>query len=54
MVSLADNITTYIGDSNDSKPTEVLENSMFLERDTGIVYYFDGSAWQVFGGSEEE
>ena len=44
-------ITELIGLSADEKPTG--ENiglySLFLELDTGDMYYFDGSAWQQVG-----
>lgn len=44
------------GLSTDSKPTEEFSgakvgvNSLFLELDTGDVYYFTGSAWTKVGG----
>ena len=42
------------GLSTDTKPTKaegmnIGNNSLFLEVDTGDVYYFDGSAWQKVG-----
>ena len=46
----------FKGLSADSKPTgevngkKVGVNSLFLELDTGDVYYFTGSAWAKFGG----
>lgn len=39
-----------IGLSTDTKPTNVDANSMFLELDTGNLYYFTGSAWAKVGG----
>lgn len=43
---------TYQGLSTDTpKPTEgVAVNSIFLELDTGDIYYYDGSEWAKFGG----
>lgn len=40
----------YSGLSTDTKPTNCSINSLFLELDTGDVYYFDGSAWAKVGG----
>lgn len=49
-------ITELIGLSSDAKPTG--ENigiySLFLELDTGSIYYFDGSAWQQAGAGSVE
>ena len=40
----------YRGLHNDTKPTEdVAENDLFLELDTGDVYYFDGTEWLKVG-----
>ena len=40
----------YLGLSTDNKPDfEVAINALFLELDTGKVYYFDGSDWQEVG-----
>lgn len=42
----------YLGLSTDNKPTaRVAINSLFLELDTGDVYYFDGSTWSKVGGN---
>ena len=42
--------TAYEGLSTDPKPTEnVVQNSLFLELDTGDFYYFDGSGWAKVG-----
>lgn len=42
--------TSYQGLSTDEKPTEnVPINSLFLELDTGKIYYFDGSDWTEVG-----
>ena len=46
----------FLGDSLDEKPTGDYEgfpigaNSTFLELNTGDVYFYDGSAWNLFGG----
>lgn len=41
----------FSGLSTDTKPTEdVSVNSLFLELDTGNIYYFDGEAWAKVGG----
>lgn len=44
-------ITELIGLTTDSKPTaeSIGLYSLFLELDTGDVYYFDGSEWQKVG-----
>ena len=40
----------YKGLSTDTKPTETVPvNALFLELDTGDIYYFDGSAWAKVG-----
>lgn len=44
----------FKGLSTDSKPTSwkgstIANNSLFLELDTGDVYYFNGSAWAKVG-----
>lgn len=39
----------YKGLSTDTKPTDCAVNSLFLELDTGDLYYFDGSAWAKVG-----
>ncbi len=42
--------TEYLGLSTDTKPTkDVAVNSLFLELDTGNVYYFNGEAWTKVG-----
>ena len=35
----------FIGTADDTKPDFAPENSLFLEIDTGLVYYYDGSDW---------
>ena len=39
----------YKGLSTDTRPSDCAVNSLFLELDTGNVYYYDGSAWQTVG-----
>lgn len=39
----------YKGLSTDEKPADCAENSLFLELDTGKIYYFDGEAWNELG-----
>lgn len=52
---LPDIYREYSGLSTDSKPVEnVGVNSLFLELDTGDVYYFDGVDWSEVGGSGDE
>ena len=41
----------YLGLSTDEKPTAVPVNTLFLELDTGDIYYFDGEDWQKVGGN---
>ena len=52
-ISTNGNIKNYMGLSGEDKPTEGLATgSLFIELDTGTVYYFseaDGD-WAVFGG----
>jgi hypothetical protein len=41
----------FAGLSTDTKPTEgIAENSLFLELDTGDIYYFTGATWAKVGG----
>lgn len=41
----------FKGVSGDTKPTEGIGvNSLFLELDTGDVYYYTGEAWAKVGG----
>ena len=40
----------YKGLSTDTKPTETAPvNALFLELDTGNVYFFNGSTWAKVG-----
>lgn len=40
------------GDSTNTKPVGngINENDLYIERNTGNVFYYDGSEWQPFGG----
>lgn len=50
-LSNATNYAEYRGLSTDSKPTTgVGANSLFIELDTGNIYYFTGAAWAKVGG----
>ena len=40
----------YKGLSTDIKPTDCKTNSLFLELDTGDIYYFTGETWLKVGG----
>ena len=39
----------YKGLHTDVKPTACAANSLFLELDTGDIYYFNGSTWKKIG-----
>ena len=44
-------ITRYVGDrfaglSTDSKPTNVIEGALFLETNTGTIFFYNGTAWE--------
>ena len=39
-----------LGLHDDEKPTNVEVNELFLELDTGDLYYFDDTTWQKVGG----
>ena len=39
----------FKGLSTDTKPTDCMVNSLFLELDTGDVYYFNGESWSKIG-----
>lgn len=40
-----------MGLSTDTKPTDKIGvNSLFLELDTGNIYYYTGSVWAKVGG----
>ena len=46
-----DGTDDFKGLSTDTKPTDGVEvNSMFLELDTGDLYYYDGDTWAKVGG----
>ena len=50
-VTYAENNEELTGTSGDTKPTNVLVNTLFLELDTLDFYYFDGTDWQKCGGA---
>lgn len=41
----------YKGLSTDSKPTDCMVNSLFIELDTKKLYFFDGENWQEVGAN---
>lgn len=41
----------YMGLSTDTKPDNLGTNALFLELDTGTVYYYDSGSWVAFGES---
>lgn len=45
----------FTGLSTDTKPTDetIADNSLFVELDTGDVYYKAGNVWVEFGSSPE-
>ena len=45
-----DGTEDYKGLSTDTKPNNAPVNSMFLELDTGDLYYYDGDTWSKVGG----
>ena len=48
---IAVDVYDYYGLSTDDKPTDAAVNAFFLENDTKKLFYFDGEAWQPFGGA---
>jgi len=54
MVTLNGNSGDYKCLSSDTKPTLTDSpgdrNTMIVELDTGLVFYWDGTEWQKFGG----
>lgn len=38
-------------ESTDTKPTDVPVNTLILEVDTGVFFYFDGTEWKKVGES---
>ena len=46
--------TSFRGLSTDTKPTNVPENSLFMELDTGVGYYFSAGEWKVYGEDRPE
>ena len=49
-ITMAERNGELTGLSGDTKPTNVLVNTIFMELDTGDFYYFDGTEWQKIGG----
>ena len=46
-----DGTLDFKGLSTDTKPTDgIAVNSMFLELDTGDMFYYTGAAWAKVGG----
>ena len=43
-------VLEFSGLSEDEKPTDCGVNSLFLELDTGDLYFFDGVSWGKVGG----
>lgn len=39
-------LSEYIGESIDTKPTDCKAGSTFLETDTGRLFIFDGLEWK--------
>lgn len=52
MVTLNGSTPNYIGQSSDDKPTNVPDNTIFLELDTGDFYYYiaEDELWVKVGG----
>ena len=51
MVTLQGSAATYLGTSEDDKPTDAAVNAIFKELDTGDEYYFTGEEWAKVGGN---
>lgn len=51
MVTLNGNTGNMLGESTDEKPTNVEVNTLFLELDSGVFFYFDGEEWKRVGES---
>ena len=49
MVTLAGSNLSLCGLSTDGKPTDAEVNQLFLELDTGDVYYWTGEEWAKAG-----
>lgn len=50
MFTLVGSTGNLKGESTDTKPTNVEVNTLFVELDTGDVYYYDGTQWAKVGG----
>lgn len=55
MITLTGSHANLEGTSTDEKPLDVAINTMFIEFDTGRVYYFDADGtWKPFGWNDGE
>lgn len=54
MITLNGSGADLKGVSTDDKPTDAAVNTLFLELDTGIFYYFTGETWSEVGGNGGE
>ena len=55
LISTNGRISNFMGLSTEAKPTEGLATgSLFIELDTGTVYYFNeaSTTWAIFGGAQ--
>jgi hypothetical protein len=48
-VVLVTNPARFVGLAADTKPASPTAGSTFYETDTGSMYVFDGTAWQLRG-----
>ena len=53
-VTLKGALPTYVGTSQDDKPTEADVNTLFEELDTGDTYYYTGETWLKVGPQAAE
>lgn len=53
MISLIGHEPAYFGKSTDDKPTDVGVNTVFIELDSGLIYFFDDDdTWKEVGNVE--
>ena len=53
MVSLIGHEPAYFGKHGDEKPSDVGINTIFIELDTGIIYFYEGDdTWTEVGSVE--
>lgn len=50
MITLNGANANLMGLSTDSKPDVAEVNTLFLELDTGDLYFYNGTEWQKVGG----